>query len=249
MKDRFKRVVNFYGEANFVKIRESKVIIAGLGGVGSHAASALARSGIGTLYLVDFDSISESSLNRNSVVGGKYLNEHKAIALSETLKELCPDTSYIPINAFICEEYLEQNDLHTKANYFIDAIDSVNPKTQLLEFCVKNKVSVFSSMGAAGRRDISKLRTGDISETVSCPLAKRVKKYLRKRGVSTGIPCVWSAEKAVKPLPPDEDEPHLDGRGRVRNTLPSLITMPGIFGYAIAQLVLDAICLSESTGR
>lgn len=245
MKGRFKRVVNFYGEDGYNKIRESKVLVAGLGGVGSHSAAALARSGIGTLYLVDFDTISESSLNRNSVVGPEFLNMHKADALSESLKVLCPDTKYIPMDAFICDKYLEKSDLAKKTKLLIDAIDSVNPKTQLLKYCIDNQISVFSSMGAAGRRDVSKLRTGDISETTFCPLAKVVKKYLRKRDIVTGIPCVWSVEQSVKPLPPDEDEPRLDNRGRVRNTLPSLITMPGIYGYALAQMVLDEICRSE----
>ncbi len=245
MKDRFKRVVNFYGEEGFNKIRESKVFIAGLGGVGSHSAAALARSGIGTLLLVDFDNITESSLNRNAVVGEKYLNVHKAEALAESLRVLCPDTTYIPVNAFICEDYLEKSDIFKTANLLVDAIDSVNPKTQLLQYCLMNNVTVFSSMGAAGRRDVSKLRTGDISETTSCPLAKMVKRYLRKRGVTTGITCIWSTEQAVKPLPPEEDELSPDTRGRVRNTLPSLITMPGIFGYALAQMLLDEICRSE----
>ena len=245
MKDRFKRVVNFYGEEGFSKIRESKVFIAGLGGVGSHSAAALARSGIGTLFLVDFDNITESSLNRNSVVGEKYLNRHKAEALAESLKVLCPDTTYVPVNAFICDDFLENSNFHKETKFFIDAIDSVNPKTQLLQHCIKNNITVFSSMGAAGRRDVSKLRTGDISETTSCPLAKMVKRYLRKRGIITGITCVWSTEQAVKPLPPEKDELSADTRGRVRNTLPSLITMPGIFGYSLAQMLLDEICFSS----
>ncbi len=241
MKERFKRVVNFYGEYGFEKIRNTRVLIAGLGGVGSHCASALARSGVGSLVLVDFDHITESGLNRNAVVGEEWLNKPKTEALSRTLASLCPDTEYIPVKLFITEETLKAHDFMRNSNMVVDAIDSVNPKTQLLQYCVERNTKVFSSMGAAGRRDPSKIETGDISSTTNCPLARMVRKFLKRRGVTTGISCVWSTEKGVKPLPPDANEPRLDRRGRIRNTLPSLITMPGIFGYTLAQMVLDHI--------
>lgn len=241
LKDRFKRVVNFYNEDGFHKIRNTRVLIAGLGGVGSHCASALARSGIGSLVLVDFDSISASSLNRNAVVGEKYIDKPKSESLSEALALICPDTECIPVNLFISEDTLSVPGFMRGSTILVDAIDSVNPKTQLLQYCVEKKIPVFSSMGAAGRTDPSKLLTGDISTTTRCPLAKMVRKFLKKRGVITGISCVWSTEQPVKPLPPDTAEPRLETRGRVRNTLPSLITMPGIFGYILAQMVMDGI--------
>ncbi len=241
MNQRFKRVVNFYGEEGFQKIREANILVAGLGGVGSHCASALARSGIGSLVLVDFDSITESSLNRNAVVGHEWLNKSKAEALATTLTSLCPDTECIPVQLFITEETIKTSEYLKNSKLIVDAIDSVNPKTQLLQYCAQNKIKVFSSMGAAGKRDSTLIKTGDISETTNCPLARMVRRFLKRRGVATGISCVWSTEGAVKPLPPDTTEPRLECRGRVRNTLPSLITMPGIFGYTLAQLVLDSI--------
>lgn len=234
-------MVNFYGKHGFEKIRNTRIFIAGLGGVGSHCASALARSGVGSLVLVDFDNITKSSLNRNVIVGEQWINQPKTKALSHALTSLCPDTECIPVKLFITKDTLEAPDFLRNSNLVVDAIDSVNPKTQLLQYCVENGISVFSSMGAAGRRDPSKIETGDISTTTGCPLAKMVRRFLKRRGVTTGISCVWSTEQAVKPLPPDATEPGLDGRGRIRNTLPSLITMPGIFGYTLAQMVLDSI--------
>ena len=233
-------MVNFYGEEGFERIRNARVLIAGLGGVGSHCASALARSGIGSLVLMDFDNITESSLNRNAVVGEEWLNKPKTEALASTLTSLCPDTEYIPVKLFISEETLQMPEFMRDSHIVVDAIDSVNPKTQLLQCCVENSIEVFSSMGAAGRRDPSKIETGDISTTTNCPLARVVRKFLKRRGVTTGISCVWSTEEGIKPLPPD-DEPRLDRRGRIRNTLPSVITMPGIFGYILAQMVLDSL--------
>ncbi len=245
LNERFKRVVNFYGEDSFKIIRNTRVLVAGLGGVGSHCASALARSGVGSLVLVDFDSISASSLNRNGLVGEKYIGKLKSEALSEALALLCPDTECIPVNLFINEETLNVPGFMRGSTILVDAIDSVNPKTQLLQYCVENEIPVFSSMGAAGKKDSSKILTGDISATTKCPLAKMVRKFLKKRGVTTGISCVWSTEEPVKPLPPDTDEPRAETRGRVRNTLPSLITMPGIFGYTLAQMVLDSLANPE----
>jgi len=243
--DRFKRVVNFYGEDGFARIRNTRVLVAGLGGVGSHCASALARSGIGSLVLVDFDNITESSLNRNAVVGEEGLNKPKAEALAGTLTSLCPDTECIPVKLFITESTLEAPDFMKESDLVVDAIDSVNPKTQLLQYCVEREIPVFSSMGAAGRSDPSKIQTGDISISTNCPLAKIVRKYLKRRDINQGITCVWSTEEGMKHLPPDKDEPRLDQRGRIRNTLPSLITMPGIFGYTLAQMVLDHITGQE----
>jgi len=238
MQDTYKRVRDFYGEEGFAAIRKSTVLVAGLGGVGSHCALALARSGIGKLYLVDFDSITASSLNRNPLAGTADIGTKKAEFFAKTIHCLCPETECIPIDAFIHTDYLKDNPLPDDTDAVADAIDSLNPKTSLLEYCSVNRIPVFSSMGAAGRRDVSSIRTGDISLSAGCPLARIVRKYLRRRGISEGINCVWSVEQGVTPLPPD-DEPRLETRGRIRNSLPSLITLPGVFGYALTQLILD----------
>jgi len=96
-------------------------------------------------------------------------------------------------------------------------------------------------MGASGRRDPSLLRTGDLSETKSCPLARQLRKYLRKRGITRGIQCVYSVESAGEhSLPPDLEDLTLR-KGRVRNRIPSMIIMPGIFGYTLAGMVIDHI--------
>ena len=242
MSDRFKRVIDFYGAEGFNRIREASVFIAGLGGVGSHCASALARSGVGKLYLADFDTVTESSLNRNPLLSENDIGKLKVNSMADLLRAVCSDTTVVPMERFLCTEDLLEYGIPAEVSAVADAIDSLNPKTQLLQFCCENEVPVFSSMGAAGKRVVPSIRTGDISESGGCPLAKMTRKYLRKRGVTSGITCVWSVEKALEPLPPD-DEPRLEKRGRLRNSLPSLITMPGIFGYTLAQLILDRITL------
>ncbi|NOQ22018.1 MAG: hypothetical protein GQ565_05125 [Candidatus Aegiribacteria sp.] len=116
-----------------------------------------------------------------------------------------------------------------------------------MKYCVEQRIPVFSSMGASGRRDPSLVRTGDISQTRCCPLAKQLRKYLRKRGITRGISCVYSTEPAGDhSLPPDMDDLILR-KGRVRNRIPSLIIMPGIFGYTLAEMVLDHISKNRAT--
>ncbi len=248
MNHRFRRSRQFLGETGFQRLRSSSVLVAGLGGVGIHCASALARSGVGKLYLVDFDQISPSSLNRNPFAGLADMERTKAEFTCSTLSALCPDTECIPMEVFISREYLEDIGLPVGVDAVADAIDSLNPKTQLLEHCVTRGIPVFSSMGAAGRRDVSMVRTGDISRTERCPLARMVRKYLKRRGVSGGIECVWSVEDPVEALPPD-DEPVLQRRGRTRNALPSLITLPGVFGYSLAQMIIDRLAAEAEPSR
>lgn len=248
MNDRFKRSRQFIGESGFQRVRGSSVLVAGLGGVGIHCASALARSGVGKLYLMDFDQITTSSLNRNPFAGIEDVGKMKASFSCSTLSRLCPDTEFVPVQAFLSREYIDENGLPGGLDAVADAIDSLNPKTQLLEHCVSLGIPAFSSMGAAGRRDPSMVRTGDISRTERCPLARMVRKYLKRRGISDGIACVWSVEDPAEPLPPD-DEPVLQRRGRTRNALPSLITLPGVFGYSLAQMIIDRIAREAEPPR
>lgn len=239
MDKRFQRVEDFYGAEGFRRIRSATVAVAGLGGVGSHCAIALARSGVARLHLIDFDVVTRSSLNRNPLLHPSMAGELKTDCLAGVLREHCPNTETVVSDVFISADSLSEGSIPQGVSAVADAIDSLNPKTELLSYCVENGIPVYSSMGAAGRSDITKVRTGGIGKTSGCPLARMVRKYLRRRGIIGGITCVWSTEKPMEPLPPD-DEPRFE-RGRIRNTLPSLITLPGVFGYTMAQLILDHV--------
>jgi tRNA A37 threonylcarbamoyladenosine dehydratase len=237
---RFDRVVDFFGRDSFQKIREADVGVIGLGGVGCHAAAALARSGIGIIRLVDFDRLTETSLNRNPMAGLSDCGGYKVDIVANHLRRTCPDTRVETITEFFHSDTADSI-LTPVPDAVVDAIDSLNPKAALLEYCVEQRIPVFSSMGASGRRDPSHVRTGDISQTKGCPLAKQLRKYLRKRGITSGIRCAYSTEPAGEhSLPPDMDDLMLK-RGRVRNRISSLMIMPGIFGYALAGMVLDKI--------
>lgn len=238
--ERFARTVDFLGREGFRRLRGSRIAVVGLGGVGSHAAVALARSGAGRLVLVDFDLVTESSLNRNPVLGPSDVGRHKVDAMAAGLAADCPDTEYETGREFFHHD-IAGAVLDPPPDLVVDAIDSLNPKVALLEECVLRGIPVVSSMGASGRRDPSQVRVGDVMDSSGCPLARQIRKRLRKRHIEGGIRCVWSVEPdGMGPLEP-EPERVLD-RGRVRNRLPSLISMPGIFGYACAAEAMDAIC-------
>jgi tRNA A37 threonylcarbamoyladenosine dehydratase len=228
---RFARLVDLHGAAGFARIRAARVTVVGLGGVGSHTAHALARSGVGRLVLVDFDRVTESSLNRNPLAGPDDVGRLKIEVIARELARTCPDTEVATIELFVDAATVARA-LDPRPDFVADAIDSVGPKTALLAHCVRAGVPVASCMAASARRDIGRIRVADLAETAGCPLARRVRKGLAGQGIRRGIACVFSDEPAPPPLPPDE-------AGRKR--LPSQIALPGAFGYALAACVLDAL--------
>ncbi len=240
--ERFTRTVDLYGEDGFAGIRASHVMVCGLGGVGAHAAVALARSGVGVLTLVDFDEVTPSSLNRSPAATEDDLGRPKAEVMRDHLVRTCPATEVHAVRAFFHADSADEL-LDPAPAMVADAIDSLNPKVTLLELCVRRGVPVVSSMGAAGRTDVSLVQSGDLWSSRRCPLASRVRKFLRRKGIDAPIPCIWSEEQPRAALPPDLGDQVLD-RGRVRNRLPSGIALPGIFGYALASLILDRLAVA-----
>ena len=235
--DRFERTALLYGDDGFRRIRAARVLILGLGGVGSHAAVGLARAGTGTLELVDFDTVTASSLNRHPCARIQDIGRPKTTVLGDFLRDTCPDTAVIERQEFFHDDTADAL-LAPAPDFVIDAIDALNPKVSLLAQCLERGLAVGSSMGAAMHVDASQVRVGDIRDTRDCPLAARVRKMLRRRGYASGVRCVWSGEKhPARPLPPDDD-PRYD-RGRVRNTLPSSMSIPAVFGFALASEALS----------
>ncbi len=238
---RFERTAEFFGPEGFAAIRKASVAVFGLGGVGGHAAVCLARNGIGALHLIDFDLVSESSLNRSAYAGPSDVGARKAEVLRLYLQRTCPDTDVRISCEFADLESIPVLLEQDRGGWVVDAIDSLNPKVQLLQYCVSNGIPVVSSMGASCRIDPSAIRVDDISRTEACPLARKVRSYLRRRGVTTGIECVFSVEvPPVRPGPPDESE-MIQRRGRIRNRLPGAGAIPGMFGCACAAVVLKGI--------
>ncbi len=141
---RFDRVVDFFGRDSFKAIRIANIAIIGLGGVGCHAASALARSGIGSLRLVDFDQLTETSLNRNPMAGLGDCGGYKVDVVADHIRRTCPDTHVETVTEFFHSDTADSI-LKPVPDAVVDAIDSLNPKAALLAYCVEQRIPVFTA--------------------------------------------------------------------------------------------------------
>ncbi|MBK5253702.1 MAG: tRNA threonylcarbamoyladenosine dehydratase [Peptostreptococcaceae bacterium] len=190
--ERFERTKRLIGSDSLTKLKESKVLIIGVGGVGSYAAEAIARAGIGEITIMDGDNIALSNINRQLVALQENIGEYKAEVMGKRIKSINPDAKVIVIKNYYNLEF----DINlADYDYVIDAIDSVKDKLDLIESCTVKGVKIISSMGTAGKIYNDSFKISDISETSVCPLAKKVRKELRNRGIDH-LKVVYSTEKA-----------------------------------------------------
>ena len=241
--DRFARIRLLIGNEKLARLRKASVTVIGLGAVGAQAVEALARAGVGSFRLVDFDIIRPSNINRHIWATEQTLGQSKSKVALERLKLIDPRIKVEALELFSAEETLDQI-LSNKPDLVIDAIDSLNPKIQTLAGCYHRGLNVISSMGAATRTDPSKIKVADLFDTKICPLAARIRQRLKELKVKKGITCVYSEQhQDVHALSSENprDEGELQ-RGRVRRTLGSLPTVTGIFGLTIANAAIEKLC-------
>lgn len=239
-REKFKRTELLLGSGAMDRLEESTVTVIGLGAVGSHSIEALARSGIGKLKIVDFDEIGISNFNRQLLALESSIGRLKTDVALERLKQINPDMQVECFNT-LCHKETFDYVFTSGTDVVVDAIDSLNPKVNILYELVQRDIPVISSMGAARRKDPTAIKTGDISETMGCPLAKSVRKRLRRMGVDGGIHCVYSTEIAKKDTVSDNLEDNYFDSGRLRNPMGSLSMLSGIFGYIVALEALKMI--------
>jgi tRNA A37 threonylcarbamoyladenosine dehydratase len=241
--ERFLRTKLLLGDQQFANVMRSRVLVVGLGAVGGYVVEALARGGVGALKIVDFDSVQPTNINRQLLALEQTIGKKKIDVARERIMSINPDCNVEAEAVFVDEDSLPQL-LDPEPDLIIDAIDSLNPKVQLLAGAHDRGIPVISSMGAALRTDPGCIRSGDISNSFGCPLAKRVRKRLRRRGIDHGITCVYSSESTksdgwTDPDNFEESGAHdFESRGRKRNILGSLPTITGIFGLVIANQAL-----------
>lgn len=251
---RFLRTEKLLGTPGLKRLAESRVLVVGLGAVGSYAAESLARAGVGTLGLVDFDFVNVTNINRQLFALESTLGEEKTQAAVRRLLDINPSLKAEPIRLFVNNESVEQL-IQWKPDIVVDAIDSLNSKVALLQGLAGADIPVVSSMGAALRRDPSRIKQGTIGQTSGCPLAKHVRQRLRRRGVSLDIPCVYSDEPVRFRYEEPDSEPQEEHRageakqGRPRRVLGSLSTLTGIFGLTAATMVIDHILDTPRASR
>lgn len=207
---RFDRAARLLGEPAMERLQNARVIVFGLGGVGSYTVEGLARSGVGHLTVVDFDLVCVTNTNRQLHAVHGTIGKAKATLMAERVKAINPLCDVTPVVEFYREEEAERLLAAGAYDFVVDAIDNVKAKLHLLARCVKLGVPVVSSMGAAARLDPTLVRVADLSETHSDPFAKDVRKLLRlKHGVDTtkhcGIQAVFSLEPRREPEPVSHD--------------------------------------------
>jgi tRNA A37 threonylcarbamoyladenosine dehydratase len=227
---RFARTELLLGESAMEQLREATVVVCGLGAVGSYATEALARCGVGTLRLVDFDVVAESNINRQLYALDTTVGCQKTDVAAERVGLINPDCRVEAMSTFIEQETLPDV-MRGSPDIVVDAIDGLNSKVSLLRYAVDNGHVAISSMGAASRTDPSAIRVDDISKTAHCPLARLMRKRLRRQGVVSGIRCVYSTEPARKVEAAVEEKT----RGRPRAPLGSLSFLTGMFGLVVAR--------------
>ncbi len=218
---RYTRTISLIGEEAQDRLVESKVAIFGVGGVGSYAAEAIARSGIGSITLIDGDTVAESNINRQLVALSSTLGMPKAEVEAARIRDINPDAEVLAINEFYKagSDFALSLDL-SDYDYVIDAIDDVDAKVELIRNCIERGIPVVSSMGAAGKLDTA-FRIEDIAKTSVCPLAKVMRKRLRQLGIEH-LPVAYSEEKPIK----------------CEGELGTMSYVPGVCGLVIAGYVI-----------
>ena len=197
----FSRTASLLGEEAMERLKASRVAVFGIGGVGGHAAEALARSGVGTLDLIDHDVVSVSNLNRQVVALRSTLGRKKAEVMAERIRDINPEAAVHVHDVFYLPETAHLFDF-SSYDYVIDAIDTVTGKIALVEQAKAAGTPIICAMGAGNKTDPTAFRVADISQTKVCPLAKVMRTELRKRGI-TDVKVVYSEEPPLLPLAED----------------------------------------------
>lgn len=250
----------FLGEVGQAEVEKSFVVVVGLGGVGSHAAHMLVRSGIGRLRLIDFDNVTLSSLNRHAVATRDDVGRPKVTICAERFHDIHPgcdiDCCDVLFNAATCDELLDGS-----PDYIIDAIDDISTKADLLEACRRKGIKVISALAAGAKADPTRILIGDLLDTTNDALAVKLRYELRSRssdvlsgGIST-IKTVFSYEKAKAELAALEADQMKNPENygaisgmRIR-VVPVLGTQPALFGMMVASSVLTDIAKAPFVPR
>jgi tRNA A37 threonylcarbamoyladenosine dehydratase len=251
---RFSRTELLVGCAGLDRLRNSRVMICGIGGVGSYAAEALGRAGVGRITLVDYDDICLTNVNRQIHALSSTVGLSKVDAMAARLRDINPHAEIIPVKTFFSRENAEQL-LSPPPDYVLDAIDHFTAKAALITICREQGIPVISSMGAANKLDPAKVQVSDIAETKNCRMARSMRKILRKAGIERGVQVVFSTEEHRELDPatstacgsecicPNRGDQVFSCEHR-RVILGSISYLPSIFGLTMAGVVVNHLLRS-----
>ncbi len=223
------------GKKGLERLINAHVLIVGLGGVGSYAAEAIARSGIGKMTIVDGDTVDPTNRNRQLQALTTTHGMNKAALMGERIKLINPEIDLTVIEKFQSPDDMKDF-LTQKFTYTIDAIDSISPKLYLISTAYWNNQKIISSMGAGGKMDPTKIKIADISKTCICPLAQYVRKRLRYMNIYKGVKTVFSDE-----LPAKYSIMKTDGSKFKKSAYGTISYLPAAFGLTCASVVIKEI--------
>ncbi|MBO4460156.1 MAG: tRNA threonylcarbamoyladenosine dehydratase [Clostridiales bacterium] len=233
MSERFSRTELLLGKPAVEHLAACRVAIFGIGGVGGYVCEALARSGVGAFDLIDNDKVCMSNINRQIIATEKTVGKYKTEVMKERILDINPEAEVNIYNCFFLPENASDFPFE-KYDYVVDAIDTVTAKIELVMQCQKAGVPIMSSMGAGNKLDPTKFRVTDIYKTQMDPLAKVMRRELKKRGVKN-LKVVYSEEEAIRPVGNEDSEADSSGR---RSTPGSTAFVPSVAGLIIAGEVI-----------
>lgn len=221
--DRLNRIRMLIGDAGVEKLQSATVMVVGCGAVGSFAIEALARSGVGNIIVVDFDTVEASNINRQLFALDSTIGTPKVDVAAARIHDINPGTRVHAINAF----FDANTDIAPRPDFVIDAIDTTESKIALYRWCRANNIPFISSMGAALKSDPARVCVSKLSKTTVCPLAAKVRGIVRTTDIGD-FPVVFSTEPARRP----------NGAGK---SFGSIITVTGVFGLLLANYVIEQL--------
>lgn len=230
----FSRTELLLGEQAMQKLRSARVLIFGIGGVGGYVAEGLARSGVGSLTLVDNDTVSETNINRQIIALHSTVGKYKTQVMQDRIFDINPACKVQALNLFYTQDTASEIDF-SQFDYIVDAIDTLSGKVTIVENAKRLNIPVISSMGAGNKLDPTSFEVSDISKTTVCPLARAMRRELKKRGIEK-LKVVYSKDP---PIAVNTSETLPDGK----KSLPGSVSfVPSVVGLIIAgEVIKDLI--------
>lgn len=242
MLTQFSRTQLLLGEAAMDKLKNARVAVFGIGGVGGYVCEALVRSGVGAFDLIDSDTVSITNINRQIIATDKTVGQYKTEVMQNRMKEINPDVEVRLHNCFFLPENGDEFPF-SEYDYVVDAVDTVAAKIELVMKCKQKNVPIISSMGAGNKLEASAFKVSDIYKTRMCPLAKVMRYELKKRGVKK-LKVVYSEEKPIRILDDKAVSEEKNGVGK-RSIPGSVAFVPSVAGLIIAgEVIKDLTGLS-----
>jgi len=232
------------GKENIIKLQNAKVTIFGLGGVGSSAVEGLVRAGIGSFQLIDHDIINHTDLNRQIIALHSTIGQKKTFATQKRIMDINPEAKIEVFPEFINKN--NRGNILQNTHYVIDAIDSIGPKMGLIRELTMHKIPFISVLGAGNHLHLESIKTTSIWETRNCPLAKRLKKLLRRYGVYESFPVVYSEDPPIKPLISGSTKQQ-EQIFQPKSIVGSISYLPEMMGLQASAYIIQLIIKQEVT--